>query len=88
MEKNIKILEWFIELCKHNELGFDKEVQAIESLIKGYKDLEEENNSIKYLNEGLKLDKKILTDMVNDLQEQNRTLKGFVSEVFNEGDDK
>ena len=41
MEKNIRLLEWFIELCKHNELGFDKEVQAIESLIKGYKELEE-----------------------------------------------
>ena len=35
-------------------------------------ELEKVNSSIKYLNEGLRLDKNILTDMVNDLQEQRR----------------
>lgn len=46
MEKDIKILEWLIELWKHNG-EMERETQAIESLIKGYRELEEENKILK-----------------------------------------
>jgi len=43
MEKDIKILEYLINRWKYNKAGLERETQAIENIIKRYKELEQEN---------------------------------------------
>lgn len=83
MEEDIKMLEWSQQQMRLGNLpDYNQKVyKAIENLINGYKELEEENEKLLEVKISASANNRIM-----ELEKENKTLKNVVSEIFNSED--